>query len=281
MQSLCRVAAVRCICCAPQRWTLARSISPRGWPRSVMVGSCSMGLDRSTPTSSSVPTGQPASRRAPPGLSMLRGCCGASPCVATSRPRSLFRSLRCGTSNPAEVSPATDGCFPVPTAPISDLVLGSATPPARSPRPAATRRVPRASRADRSARIGRPARPVRQLGGWLKLGVVGTRPAAGKVLLVGDAAGLVNPLQGRGSPKLWRADAPPHRRYSNQPGDAAAWLSAMGPSNLRPMDVGHNAGSRHDRRPSSLYRRFVGDAHRSGCRAIDCFDVGDLLEQPR
>ena len=40
--------------------------------------------------------------------------------------------------------------------------------------------------------------PVRQLGGWLKMGVVGTRPADGRVLLVGDAAGLVNPLQGEG-----------------------------------------------------------------------------------
>jgi geranylgeranyl reductase family protein len=36
------------------------------------------------------------------------------------------------------------------------------------------------------------------LGGWLKLGMVGTLPAVGRVLLVGDAAGLVNPLQGEG-----------------------------------------------------------------------------------
>lgn len=36
------------------------------------------------------------------------------------------------------------------------------------------------------------------LGGWLKLGMVGTNPAAGRVLLTGDAAGLVNPLQGEG-----------------------------------------------------------------------------------
>jgi len=43
------------------------------------------------------------------------------------------------------------------------------------------------------------ARPIpRQLGGWLKMGMVGTSPAAGRVLLVGDAAGLVNPLQGEG-----------------------------------------------------------------------------------
>ena len=35
-------------------------------------------------------------------------------------------------------------------------------------------------------------------GGWLKMGMVGTRPARGRVFLVGDAAGLVNPLQGEG-----------------------------------------------------------------------------------
>ncbi len=39
---------------------------------------------------------------------------------------------------------------------------------------------------------------ARRLGGWLKMGMVGTTPAAGRVLLVGDAAGLVNPLQGEG-----------------------------------------------------------------------------------
>jgi len=36
------------------------------------------------------------------------------------------------------------------------------------------------------------------LGGWLKMGMRGTVPAAGRVLLAGDAAGLVNPLQGEG-----------------------------------------------------------------------------------
>lgn len=43
-----------------------------------------------------------------------------------------------------------------------------------------------------------PPTPGRQLGGWLKMGMVGTTPAAGRALLVGDAAGLVNPLQGEG-----------------------------------------------------------------------------------
>jgi flavin-dependent dehydrogenase len=40
--------------------------------------------------------------------------------------------------------------------------------------------------------------PARPLGAWLKMGLVGTTPARGRVLLVGDATGLVNPLQGEG-----------------------------------------------------------------------------------
>ena len=40
--------------------------------------------------------------------------------------------------------------------------------------------------------------PDRRLGGWLKIGMVGTIPARQRTLLVGDAAGLVNPLQGEG-----------------------------------------------------------------------------------
>ncbi|HEX4862983.1 MAG TPA: geranylgeranyl reductase family protein, partial [Acidimicrobiales bacterium] len=36
------------------------------------------------------------------------------------------------------------------------------------------------------------------LGGWLKMGLVGTASASGRAILVGDAAGLVNSLQGEG-----------------------------------------------------------------------------------
>jgi geranylgeranyl reductase family protein len=43
-----------------------------------------------------------------------------------------------------------------------------------------------------------PAATGRTLGGWIKMGMVGTVPAKGRTLLVGDAAGLVNPLQGEG-----------------------------------------------------------------------------------
>jgi geranylgeranyl reductase family protein len=46
--------------------------------------------------------------------------------------------------------------------------------------------------------VPKPSWAPQRLGGWLKLGMVGTTPARGRVLLVGDAAGLVNPLQGEG-----------------------------------------------------------------------------------
>ncbi|MDQ3974046.1 MAG: NAD(P)/FAD-dependent oxidoreductase, partial [Actinomycetota bacterium] len=39
-------------------------------------------------------------------------------------------------------------------------------------------------------------------GAWLRLGMVGAVPARDRILLVGDAAGLVNPLQGEG---IWEA----------------------------------------------------------------------------
>jgi geranylgeranyl reductase family protein len=54
--------------------------------------------------------------------------------------------------------------------------------------------------------------PARRLGGWLKMGMIGTVPASGRTLLVGDAAGLVNPLQGEGIAQAmqsgrWAAEA--------------------------------------------------------------------------
>jgi menaquinone-9 beta-reductase len=52
----------------------------------------------------------------------------------------------------------------------------------------------------------------RPLGGWLKMGMTGTVAARGRTLLVGDAAGLVNPLQGEGIAQAlgsgrWAAEA--------------------------------------------------------------------------
>jgi menaquinone-9 beta-reductase len=46
--------------------------------------------------------------------------------------------------------------------------------------------------------LGPGVQPGPVMGGWLRMGGSGSPPAAGNVLLVGDAAGLINPLQGEG-----------------------------------------------------------------------------------
>ena len=75
--------------------------------------------------------------------------------------------------------------------------------------------------------------PSARLGGWLKMGMVGTTPAAGRVLLVGDAAGLVNPLQGEGIAQAMRsghAAATAILSTSGRPGHAAMRYRAGWPT---------------------------------------------------
>jgi geranylgeranyl reductase family protein len=61
-----------------------------------------------------------------------------------------------------------------------------------------------------------------RLGGWLKMGMLGTVPARGRVLLVGDAAGLVNPLQGEGIAQAMVSGRAAAEAVLAGPGDAAA-----------------------------------------------------------
>jgi flavin-dependent dehydrogenase len=68
---------------------------------------------------------------------------------------------------------------------------------------------------------GPPPVPSPRLGGWLKMGMVGTVPAAGRVLLVGDAAGLVNPLQGEGIAQAMGSGRAAAEAVLAGPGDAA------------------------------------------------------------
>src|SRR5438067_13367725 len=75
----------------------------------------------------------------------------------------------------------------------------------------------------RTGVLADPAAPLSPvLGGWLKMGMVGTVPARGRTLLVGDAAGLVHPLQGEGiGPAMLSARAAAEA-VLNEPGDPAA-----------------------------------------------------------
>lgn len=68
--------------------------------------------------------------------------------------------------------------------------------------------------------------PVRHLGGWLKLGIVGTTPARGRVMLVGDAAGLVNPMQGEGISQAMSSGRDAALAMLRSPGHAASTYGA-------------------------------------------------------
>jgi flavin-dependent dehydrogenase len=71
--------------------------------------------------------------------------------------------------------------------------------------------------------LGEPTQDeaARHLGGWLKMGMVGTLPAQGRILLVGDAAGLVNPLQGEGIAQALGSGRLAAEAIVRAPGDAA------------------------------------------------------------
>ncbi len=61
----------------------------------------------------------------------------------------------------------------------------------------------------------------RRLGGWLKMGMVGTVAAHGHLMLVGDAAGMVNPLQGEGIAPAMTSGAAAARAILADPSTAA------------------------------------------------------------
>lgn len=65
-----------------------------------------------------------------------------------------------------------------------------------------------------------PLRPRR--GGWMRMGLAGCSVAAGPVLLAGDAAALVNPLQGEGIAEAVTSGRAAAEAILSRPGDAAA-----------------------------------------------------------
>jgi geranylgeranyl reductase family protein len=75
--------------------------------------------------------------------------------------------------------------------------------------------------------------PGRPLGGWLKMGILGTTSAAGSVLLVGDAAGLINPLQGEGIAQAMSSGRLAAQAILAGPGHAAeSYRSAIASAHL-------------------------------------------------
>ncbi|HWG63091.1 MAG TPA: geranylgeranyl reductase family protein [Streptosporangiaceae bacterium] len=73
------------------------------------------------------------------------------------------------------------------------------------------------------------ASPGHITGGWLRMGGTGTPPSAGNVLLVGDAAGLINPLQGEGiGPAMVSARLAAASVLAGPGQAAASYAAAMG-----------------------------------------------------
>jgi len=81
----------------------------------------------------------------------------------------------------------------------------------------------------REGDISPNARPGPIVGGWLRMGGTGTPPAARNVLLIGDAAGLINPLQGEGiGPGMVSARAAAEAVIANPARAAATYTAAVG-----------------------------------------------------
>jgi len=98
---------------------------------------------------------------------------------------------------PWHAFPGYGWLFPGPDG-RANVGLGIGTLSDRGAAAAATRRLPAFVDTLRDLELLDRSATGPVLGGWLKLGMVGTRPAHARVLLTGDAAGLVNPLQGEG-----------------------------------------------------------------------------------
>jgi menaquinone-9 beta-reductase len=98
---------------------------------------------------------------------------------------------------PWRAFPGYGWLFPGPDG-RGNVGLGLGTLSSRAGAATAARELPAFVRALCELGLLQGASPASTLGGWLKLGMVGTNPARGRVLLTGDAAGLVNPLQGEG-----------------------------------------------------------------------------------
>jgi geranylgeranyl reductase family protein len=85
------------------------------------------------------------------------------------------------------------------------------------------------ARLRRAGDISPNARPGPVVGGWLRMGGTGTPPAAGNVLLIGDAAGLINPLQGEGiGPAMVSARAAAEAVVKDPDRAAASYTEAIG-----------------------------------------------------
>jgi menaquinone-9 beta-reductase len=136
---------------------------------------------------------------------------------------------------PWRAFPGYGWLFPGPNG-RANLGLGLGTLSTRAGAATAARELPAFARTLRQLGLLRGAEPAPTLGGWLKLGMVGTNPARGRVLLTGDAAGLVNPLQGEGISQAMNSGRAAAQAALADPGQAARHYRAYLANTFAPYD---------------------------------------------
>ena len=123
--------------------------------------------------------------------------------------------------------------------------------------------------------------PAGVQGGWLKMGVAGTVPARGRVLLVGDAAGLVNPLQGEGIAQAMASGAAAARAILAGRDPAAAYVEVLRRRHLPYLQVAapvHAALLQHPAVVSLVARAITAAPARNALAGVWSLTWNDLLE---
>ena len=215
-----------------------------------------------------------------PGSSTPLRCCGASPSAATS-PQEVDRPIiALWDDPPGQRLPRLRLAVPRRG---GHLQRRPRARPAGRPDPASRAVSSFDAFCDHLRRLGLLSAPVdgRRLGGWLKMGMVGTVAARGRTFLVGDAAGLVNPLQGEGiAPAMTSAAAAAEAILAGPTSAAARYRQhlAAGPgryaSVAAPLHAAAIAGS--PRRVALLGRALTLPGRRLRHRC----PVGAHLERP-
>ena len=213
-------------------------------------GSSSIEDGQSGPTSWSAPTEPRAESAMSPASSTPGACCGDLRCGSTSTSASTSPTSCCGSAEPGRVFPGYGWLFPGPDG-RANAGLGIGTMADRRAATGAVRLLPQfLEHLRRTGLIESPmdgSGPGR-LGGWLKMGMVGTTPGAGRVLLTGDAAGLVNPLQGEGIAHAMTSGGPAAEAVLAGPAGAASrYRDAVARDHLD-----------YHRVASSMHRALVG-----------------------
>ena len=110
------------------------------------------------------------------------------------------------------------------------------------------------------------AEPGPVIGGWLQMGGYGTAAARGNVLLAGDAAGLINPLQGEGIAQAMVSGRLAAESILAAPGEAAARYTAALTGIFAPYAQGaatlQRAMISHPRAASLTLRAFTAPGAR-------------------